>query len=743
MAERASYPRRVAAGAAVGGVASLLTGLVDGRWAAAAQEQSPSLVALALGSAGIAWPLTVGLGLALGVATVLLHPSRSPSPEALRAHVGALDAAAQRRWSLSVVFGALGVCVWLWSSAVLGTRLLASSASAAATGAGMALSALLLALVLGVVSLGAARLAAPRAPTLTERPLVAIAVAAAIVIGFFAIVVSQGTTSGSGGPLALFGVLKRQELDLRAPGLLLAVAAAAYALPALLLRVPLAALIALALAPAGLTWRAGGAALEERRVAIALERDAPLAKLLLPRLRKAFDADGDGFASRFGGGDCNDADPAINPGAEDVPDDGIDQDCSGADARPIVIEKPEQEAPKDAKAWVDARLPKDMNVVLITIDTLRYDLGYMGYERPVSPNIDRLAKKSTVFEQAYALASYTSKSLPPMLIGKYTSETHRGWSHFNRFGPQDTFVQERLQKAGIFTMSVQGYWYFFMKGVGFERGFDVIDSSGAPKAIAVESDKTVNSDKITDAALQQLGKPEQVSKPFFMWVHYVDPHAEYVRHEKHDFGRDSRALYDGEVAFTDEHVGRLLDFIEKSQFSDRTAIIITSDHGEAFGEHGMIRHGFEIWEELVRVPFVIHVPGAEPRRIKERRGIIDVVPTILDLYRLPAPSGEGTDFISGTSLLFDVMNPPGHEVKSRIVFVDMSAGPNNGERQAFIENDLKLMASAGRPTALYDLANDPGEKKDLLDDKAKSDPVVERYRAFRRELREVVVKPPR
>jgi arylsulfatase A-like enzyme len=169
--------------------------------------------------------------------------------------------------------------------------------------------------------------------------------------------------------------------------------------------------------------------------------------------------------------------------------------------------------------------------------------------------------------------------------------------------------------------------------------------------------------------------------------------------------------------------------------------VFTSDHGEAFGEHGMIRHGFEIWEALVRVPLIFYVPGAKAHHVKQRRGAIDVVPTILDLYRMPLPKGDGDDFVSGKSLLYDIMMPPGHEPKPRIVFVDMSAGPNNAERQAFIENDMKLIASSGKPLGLYDLAKDPGEKSDLLDDEARAGDIVDRYKAFRRELREVKVKP--
>jgi arylsulfatase A-like enzyme len=138
---------------------------------------------------------------------------------------------------------------------------------------------------------------------------------------------------------------------------------------------------------------------------------------------------------------------------------------------------------------------------------------------------------------------------------------------------------------------------------------------------------------------------------------------------------------------------------------------------------------------------VVHVPGAEPRRIAERRSIIDLAPTILDIFKLPMPSGEGDDFMSGKSLIYDVFMPPGYSPEKRIVFVDMAAGPNNADRQAFIENDYKLVTSMSRPLGLYHLKADPEERKDLLDDKELAGGIMDRFKAFKRTLREVKVRP--
>lgn len=731
--------RRVAASLFGAALAAVAAAAADVVWARAAETEPPAFGALLLADLGLLAPLALAIGFAVGVASLLLHPSGPPSPASLARALRSESAERRAEAALLAPLAALAVAVWIVIAARIALVGLASEMAAKPSAAGFALAALGAGLALWALVVGTSRALAPRFAESPPDPLVTGGIGLALATALLGYAIASGTTSGAGGALAVFGVFKRPELDLRAPGLLLAIALGAYLVPAAARRLPSWLAAALAILPLALTLRASG--LEPGKTALALERSAPLGKIALARLRKSTDRDKDGTSALFGGGDCDDADSAIGPHADDVPGNGVDEDCSGKDAEKVDLAAEEPEAPKDARTWALEQLPGAPNVVLITVDTLRYDLGYMGYPRKVSPNIDALAKRSTVFSQAYALASYTSKSLAPMLIGKYGSETHRGWSHFNRFDAADTFIQERLQKAGIRTISVQGYWYFFHKGYGFERGFDVLDSSAAPKVIQMEGDRTVTADKVSDAAIEQLKNPENTAKQFFLWAHYVDPHTEYVRHEGFEFGSSSRDAYDSEVAFVDHHVGRVLDFLAKSEVGKRTAIVLTSDHGEAFGEHGMIRHGFEVWEELVRVPLIVHVPGVAPGRVDERRGAIDVVPTILDLYRLPAPGGEGTDFVSGHSLLLDVVQPKGYEPKPRLVFVDMTAGPNNAERQALIWEGKKLIASGGRPLGLYDLDQDPGEKKNLLEDADLKEKMLSRLQAVRRQLKEVVVKP--
>ncbi|MFO7178554.1 MAG: sulfatase-like hydrolase/transferase [Pseudomonadota bacterium] len=696
----------------------------------------PSFLALVALTA----PLALAVAPLAAAARALFFPDGAPIR--LRAWFSPPEPGLRRGRAAALALAPFAVLAWVVVVARNGVPLLASDlgpgpASAALAMGGVALGA---AFVLGVHWLareaGVRRLALPSPATCFSG---AVAGAAAL---FLALVLT-GETSGGGGPLELFGVLTRDELELMPVWLLALIGAGALVapIPRRLAARGMASLFALLPVLFGVR---GVAAFEVPEVALGVERSAPLGKRLLGVARRAADGDGDGFAGRFGGGDCDDSDPSRHPLARDVPDNGIDEDCSGADAT-LPAPPPPREAPSadvDQRTLALRRVPERPNVVLVTVDTLRFDLGYMGYGRPISPRIDELARESVVFERAYALASYTSKSLPPMLIGKYCSETHRGYAHFNRFGTKDTFVAERLRKAGITTASVQGYWYFFQE-YGMQRGFDTIDSSAAPKVAQVEGDRNSTSDELTNAALAQIARREFRDERFFLWVHYTDPHAEYVPHEGFDFGTNARARYDGEVAFTDHHVGRLLDGLRKSPAWDRTIVILTSDHGEAFGEHGLIRHGFELWEELVRVPLIVRVPGVEPHRVQVPRSLIDLVPTLLDLFRLDPPTGEGTDFVSGQSLLLDVVRPPGYAPEPRPILVDMPEGPYNAERSAFLLDDLKLVTSNGRPLGLYDLSADPGEKQNLLRDRARLEGAVERYKQFRSSLREVKVARPR
>ena len=718
------------AGASLG---ALVSGGLDARAAESASGTSGLLPACL----GLAAPLAVPVGVAMWGFRLVFLNGEAWSLSRFWSFLDDRRAEERVAWVVTPPLVVVASLVGLLAVSGVAARALAAEVSGAAAFALVPLG--VVPLVLGL--LGAVRNAATALISRWREPRFGPRAAfVGSIVGFglgLALLIGLGETGG-GGALTILGVLRRQELDLRAPGLLLLMA-----LGSLLVKSPrtlagFALSAAVVLAPGWLTAQAAHGATLSEPVALAIERQAPLGRVALGLLRRLSDRDHDGVSAAFAGGDCDDHDKTVSPRAVDVPGNGKDEDCQGGDARPPAARAPAV-APATASALTG--LPSDLNVLFVTIDTLRADLGYLGNPRALSPHLDALAKQSVVFERAYSLASYTGKSMGPLMIGKYSSEVDGGFSHFNKYSKKETFVQERLQAAGVRTLSVQGYWYFF-KDAGFERGFDVIDSSAAPKVASIEGDQSSNSDEQSDAAIALLAAPELAQKRFFMWMHFVDPHAEYAPHPEHDFGPKPRDRYDGEVAFVDEHLGRVLAALEKSPFGARTAVIVTSDHGEAFGEHGMIRHGFELWEELVRVPLIVKVPGITARRVTERRSAIDVVPTLLDLFKVPFVAKNASDFLSGESLLPDLQRAPGAADPERPVFIDMARGPYNAERQAIIAHDQKLTVSEGRVLGLYDLAGDAAEKKDLSRDKARLAPMREALAQLKSQRRPVPMPQP-
>ena len=355
--------------------------------------------------------------------------------------------------------------------------------------------------------------------------------------------------------------------------------------------------------------------------------------------------------------------------------------------------------------------PGPMNVLLLTVDSLRADMPWQGYPREIAPNLTKLAREGAIYPRAYSVSSYTAKSVGALLSGRYPSQLYRNWSFFAEYSLANEFFPELLKANGVRTLAGHAHFYFD-HGKNLNQGFDVWRLVPGIK-VNNSTDESVTGDKMTDLAIEMLGAPANTGGPFFMWLHYMDPHDQYRTHaESPKFGRDTRDHYDSEVFYTDLQIERLLAYARTQAWWSRTAVIVSADHGEAFGEHKMYRHAFALWEVLTRVPLFIRAPGIAPKTIEARRSDIDLAPTIVDLMGLPVPSG----FV-GKSLVPELfgLEPPGDREP---ILTDLPADSNNPPTRALVKGNFKLIVDGeGQRLSLYDLVRDPGEKKNLARDK--------------------------
>jgi arylsulfatase A-like enzyme len=362
-------------------------------------------------------------------------------------------------------------------------------------------------------------------------------------------------------------------------------------------------------------------------------------------------------------------------------------------------------APKSAP--VPEAAPRPWNVVLVSIDSLRADMPWAGYERPIAPRLSALHAKSVSYPRAYSTSSFTSKSIPGLLTGRYPSELARTGSFFTKYLAPEDFTCTALSAEGIPCVGGHAHAYFDKGQSGFESGFSKWQL--VPKIpFDYQTDPYVTSDRLTPLAIELLSDVSKGDKPFFAWFHYMDPHDVYNPHaDSPHFGKRPRDLYDEEVFFTDHWVGELLDFVAAQPWSEHTAIVVTADHGEAFGEHGMTRHAHELWEELIRVPLFVYLPGVAPRAIDTPRGHADLAPTFRELL-----GAQPNPALRGTSLVAELR---GGDASPRDVIADLPEDEYNERRRALVHGTTKLIAFGNDVRfSLFDLAADPKESDDVF-----------------------------
>jgi arylsulfatase A-like enzyme len=363
--------------------------------------------------------------------------------------------------------------------------------------------------------------------------------------------------------------------------------------------------------------------------------------------------------------------------------------------------------------------PEGPNVILITIDTLRADhLGSYGYERDTSPNIDSLAEKGILFENAFSQAPWTLPSMASMHTSLYPTQI--GILKFGYQINDKLLMIAEYMKNNFYNTSAVVSNIVAGKLLGFGQGFDLFEETFN------SYDGGSDSKIITDKAIRIIRNNKD--NRFFLWVHYMDPHDYYIRHSEFNYGseyagslpskvntrylnknKDSldindlsyvKDLYDGEISYTDKYIGELINSLRELGIEENTIIILTADHGEGFMERGTFGHSQNLYQELINVPLVIYNP-LEPKlsgkRVTNNVEVRYIAKTIFELTNL------NNSYIEGYNLL-DI----DHENSS-----DGIVYSEQGEThlKAVLVNDWKLISnSEDNIFELYNLKEDPNER---------------------------------
>lgn len=446
-----------------------------------------------------------------------------------------------------------------------------------------------------------------------------------------------------------------------------------------------------------------GADHEAKSIAIT---GSPLMQSVVDGVRTASDIDGDGYGFLLGENDCAPLSGTIHPLARDIPDNGIDEDCNGRDFSLSLLRKYRS----SERMEVPEPFLRDWNFLLLTVDTVRYDhTGFGGYiesrGRDTTPNLDALVERSVSFDFAQAPSAGTMASIPAILTSKFF---HSGIALEEkgikkrmppRLRPENLLIAELLEEQGYYSGAILSHEYF--NDWGMKQGMDTYDNEIGKKY----QPRRVTSHELTDKALAWVARNSRREK-WFLWVHYLDPHGRYVEHPgEPSFGTTEEDLYDGEIRYTDKHIGRLLRELAQMPGWDRTIIIITSDHGDGFKEHGFINHGQALYRELLHIPLIFYIPDLPPARVPGAVSPIDIFPTMAEL----AGADTSELDVEGESLIPQLFY--GKDAHDRVVFSETN-WPK--PLRAAITSKHKLIYKLQSNTyEFYDLVNDPWEKRNI------------------------------
>jgi len=350
----------------------------------------------------------------------------------------------------------------------------------------------------------------------------------------------------------------------------------------------------------------------------------------------------------------------------------------------------------------------DLNVLLIIIDTLRADrVGYSGHDVE-TPHIDFLAHKGTRFSNAVCQYPMTLPSHASILTS--TFPPYHGIKNNGNYYLEERFttLAEILKERGYTTSAFIGAVVLEAK-YGLDQGFDHYDDTfKTPEYLKIIEDQNLAQDVFQSA---RTWFEKNYQEKFFMWVHFYDPHAPYT--PPSPYKEKYADAYDGEVAYTDVYVGRLIEMLKEKDVYGKTLIVLTSDHGEGLNEHEEITHGIFLYDTTLKVPLVFHSPGVVPegRVIEAQVRTVDIMPAILDILDIDIPA-----WVQGETLipLIEKKRSQGFDSYAETYFPLLS---NGWSPLKAVRTQKHKYIKAPKPE-LYDVLDDPGELKNIAREKA-------------------------
>lgn len=377
--------------------------------------------------------------------------------------------------------------------------------------------------------------------------------------------------------------------------------------------------------------------------------------------------------------------------------------------------------------------PSNLNVLFITLDTTRADhIGCYGYTQAQTPNIDRLAAEGILFQNATAQAPLTLPSHSSIFTGSYPfyhGVRDNGGFYLEK---EHITLAETLKEEGWLTSAFIAAFVLDSRwglDQGFDHYYDNFDFAKYKKISLASVQR--EGGEVIQAFFEWFEKNPQ--KRFFSWIHLYDPHTPYNPPEpfKSRYNGQPFGLYDGEIAYTDFLIGKVLDKLKKHDVYKNTVIVIVGDHGESLGEHHEDTHGFFIYDAAVSVPLIIKIPSFRPqgKRISFQVQNMDIMPTICELLNVSVPDTvQGRSFLP---LLIDKKLKSEQPAYSETYYPRYHYGWS--ELKSLRTSKYKFIL-APRPE-LYDLDSDPGEKKNIYyDKKSVADKFAHELKALEEEM---------